>query len=158
MIYTHLINKELILMNGEFSSQKELFNEISDVLLDKNFVRRSFKKALFQREQEFPTGLETERLNIAIPHTDAIHVKEPFLYVIKLQKALPFIQMGTTNEWIDVDSIFVLGIKDPANQIGFLSLIMNKLQEETFTHEFNSLSSKEEMVTFLNHTFRSVHK
>lgn len=154
MNYADLFDEELIVMEEDFSSQAEMFGVISDKLHEKDYVKNSFKEAIIQREKDYPTGLETETMKIAIPHTDVVHVKRPFIYVAKLKKSLPFVHMGTSDSLVNVDNIFMLGIKDPSKQVGLLSLVMEKLQDEKFKDDYHVISNKQEMITYLKKIFR----
>ncbi|GGB58628.1 PTS galactitol transporter subunit IIA [Lentibacillus populi] len=155
MDYADLFDEGLVDLEVDFSSQEEIFELISNVLNDKGYVENSFKSAILKRESEFPTGLATETMKIAIPHTDVMHVRKPFIYVAKLKKPIPFLHMGTDDDWVDVENIFVLGIKEPSEQVGLLSLIMEKLQDKQFKKNFNTIANKQEMVVYLKKNFGS---
>lgn len=154
MNFSDLFNESLIFIDFKCSSKEKLFEELADRLHEKGYVKQSFKDAIIKREKEYPTGLETESIKLAIPHTDAVHVKKPFIFVIKLEQPLPFIHMGTSDQEIEVDNIFMLGIKEPSKQVNLLSLIMEKLQDEEFISQFKSIDNTEKMEAFLNKTFR----
>ncbi|MUK87464.1 PTS sugar transporter subunit IIA [Ornithinibacillus sp. L9] len=155
MNYADLFDEELICINKEFSSREELFEELSNILYSKGYIEKTFKYAIKKRESEYPTGLATDVMNLAIPHTDVEHVKKPFIFVAKLKKTLPFIQMGTNEDVINVDNIFILGIKDPSKQVNLLSKIMEKLQDGIFKGNYTSISDEKEMATYLKQTFGS---
>lgn len=155
MDYTKLFQKDLIEINAIYTTQNEMFEKVCDKLFQQGFVKETFKEAIQAREQAYPTGLKTDYMTIAIPHTDAVHVQKPFVYVINLKTSLPFIQMGTNDQWINVDDIFLLGIKEPGKQTGLLSLMMNKVQDEAFYYGYNKISSQKEMEAFLKNNFRS---
>lgn len=154
MNFSDLFNESLIFIDFKCSSKEKLFEELADRLHEKGYVKQSFKDAIIKREKEYPTGLETESIKLAIPHTDAVHVKKPFIFVVKLEQPLLFIHMGTSDQEIEVDNIFMLGIKEPSKQVNLLSLIMEKLQDEEFISQFKSIDNTEKMEAFLNKTFR----
>jgi PTS system galactitol-specific IIA component len=155
MGYKELFQHELIEIDATYLSQKEMFEVVSKKLYKKGYVKATFRDALIKREAEYPTGLALNKTSIAIPHTDVHHIEIPFIYVIKLKRPLSFVQMATTEEWIEVDYIFMLGIKDPSKQVGLLSIIMNKMQEDQFANKFSGISSVNEMEAFLKYEFGS---
>lgn len=155
MDYSTLFTKELIIIDAEYESQQCMFENASHVLHEKGYVKASFKEAIIQRELDYPTGLKVDKLNCAIPHTDIVHVNKPFIYVTKLKSPLSFIQMGTSDEQVPVESIFMLGITEPSKQVGLLSMIMEQLNNEDFKKSFLAIKSTEEMKHFLKNTFRS---
>src|SRR5699024_8064439 len=141
MDYSNLFHKNLISLNVDYSSQAEMFEKVSFDLEQEGFVEHSFKEALIEREKEFPTGLSTNEFNVAIPHTDVKHVKYPFIYVTTSIAPLDFVQMGSDSSLIKVNTIFILGIKDPQGQVGLLSEIMEKIQNVDFIKTFKKCSS-----------------
>lgn len=156
MEYSDLFDRKLIKLNQEFESQRELFEYVSDILEEENYTEDTFLEAITEREKVFPTGLQTDMVNLAIPHTDVIHVKRPFIFVVTLNKPIKFIQMGTFDEWVDIDTVFVLGIKEPQEQVGLLSNIMTQFRNKYFIDIFNSVVNISKMEELLKNEFGSV--
>lgn len=63
--------------------------------------------------------------------------------------------MATTDKWIDVNTVFILGIKNPSKQVGLLSTIMDKFREKIFIDNFSAISNQDQMIDFLQKQFRS---
>lgn len=158
MDYSGLIKADLISIDKYFTSKDDMFGRITNKLNQKGYVKESFRDAITQREEKYPTGLETAILNVAIPHTDIEHVIKPFIYVLTLREPIEFIQMGTDDQKVAVDSVFFLGITEPEKQVGLLSIIMDRLQDEQFKKYFKMISSSKEMETFLKNNIRSEEK
>ena len=156
MEYSDLFDRKLIKLNQEFESQRELFEYVSDILEEENYTEDTFFEAIMEREKVFPTGLQTDMVNLAIPHTDVIHVKRPFIFVVTLNKPIKFVQMGTFDEWVDIDTVFVLGIKEPQEQVGLLSNIMTQFRNKYFIDAFNSMVNISKMEELLKNEFGSV--
>lgn len=130
MFYSNLVNLE---MNE--NATKDLFDSIAAKLESIKFVNRGYKEGLKVREQEFPTGLKTEFLDIALPHSDTKYIKRPFIFVVKNKKSLEMKQMGDNQE-MKVNYFFFLGIKDPTKQVKLLQLLMKLFQDEQFVDQF----------------------
>jgi len=156
MEYSDLFDSKLIKLNQEFESQRELFEYVSDILEEENYTEDTFFDAIREREKVFPTGLQTDMVNLAIPHTDVLHVKRPFIFVVTLNKPIKFIQMGTFDEWVDIDKVFVLGIKEPQEQVGLLSNIMTQFRNKYFIDAFNGIVNISKMEELLKNEFGSV--
>lgn len=107
------------------------FEYTSKILEKEQYVEPTFREAVTSREVVFPTGLEMNGIKIAIPHTDTIYVKRPFVLVNKLSTPIPFIQMGTTDKWIDVEVIFMLGIKIPKIKFHCFQVSWRNLWKQT---------------------------
>lgn len=156
MEYSDLFDSKLIKLNQEFESQRELFEYVSDILEEENYTEDTFFDAIREREKVFPTGLQTDMVNLAIPHTDVLHVKRPFIFVVTLNKPIKFIQMGTFDECVDIDTVFVLGIKEPQEQVGLLSNIMTQFRNKYFIDAFNGIVNISKMEELLKNEFGSV--
>lgn len=74
-----LFFEELIFLDEQFKTSDELFASICPKLLAGGWVKESFQEAVIAREKVFSTGLQTEPVAVAIPHTDAEHVKKALL-------------------------------------------------------------------------------
>ena len=156
MEYSDLFDSKLIRLNKEFESQLELFEYVSDILKEEDYTEDTFFEAVTAREKVFPTGLQTDMVNLAIPHTDVIHVKKPFIFIVTLTKPVKFVQMGTFDEWVDIDTVFFLGIKEPQEQVGLLSNIMTQFRDKHFIDAFNSMVNISKMEELLKNEFGSV--
>lgn len=94
------------------------------------FVKESFVAAVCAREQEFPTGLPTKGVGIAIPHADATHVNSEALIVGVLKEPVEFQVMGSQSNFINVQLIFMLAIKTPEAQLDMLQRLIEGCQNE----------------------------
>ncbi|MBA3925747.1 PTS sugar transporter subunit IIA [Listeria rustica] len=153
MDFDDLFQEDFTLMGGDFENQVGFFSEVATILEQKGYVKPSFCEAIIEREKVFPTGLEMNGIVIAIPHTDTVHVRRPFVFVNQLRKPLEFIQMGTTDKVIEVEMVFVLGICDPASQVPLLATIMERFTQEKFIEELRNKRNKEELAAFLKIQF-----
>jgi galactitol PTS system EIIA component len=73
-----IISEKSIFTDLEVSNKEEALRILADSLLDQGFIHDSFYESLIKREKNFPTGLETYDMGIAIPHTEPQHVKPRF--------------------------------------------------------------------------------
>ncbi|MFP3722951.1 PTS sugar transporter subunit IIA [Niallia circulans] len=148
MLKTGLIREELIFTNLEAKTSQELFSFLGNKLLSLGYVQPTFTEALIDREKEYPTGLALEEFNVAIPHTDPVYIKQPFIAVAKNKYKLPFIHMGTEDHVINIDCFFILGIIDPNGQITLLQTLMERFNTPPFVEKLKSYEGKE-LFTFL---------
>lgn len=150
-IISNLVQKELINLDNKSEDVKEFFASASAKLEELGFVEETFFEAISTREQSYPTGLELPNIVIAIPHTDVEHIKEPFIYVNKMStKSLSFIQMGTDDVVVEPEFVIVLGIKEPTEQVGLLSTLIELFGDQDFIDKFNSATEPEEIHELLS--------
>ncbi|MDO4594734.1 MAG: PTS sugar transporter subunit IIA [Tissierellia bacterium] len=143
---SELIYQELIDLENDSKNKDEFFEQIATKLEELNFVEESFNKAIKEREAVFPTGLEFSKIKIALPHTDTIHIKKPFIFINKLNNNIEFIHMGTDDQKVDVDYIFVLGIKDPKEQVGLLAKLMDLFSNDNFVYKLENAKDKKSIL------------
>ncbi|MFN2744834.1 MULTISPECIES: PTS sugar transporter subunit IIA [Bacillus] len=147
-----LFKEELIFTDIHAQTPSELLTEIGCALEQLGYVEKSFTGAIIERERQYPTGLALPEFSIGLPHTDARHVKQAFIAVVKNDQKLPFIHMGTEDQEVDIDCFFVLGVKDPCKQVKVLQLLIEKLNDSRFVRRLKTMDEKKQLFTFLKQT------
>lgn len=125
-----MLREELIFLNQKFTSPTELFEFVGQKADSLNLINSGFVEGITKREEEFPTGLQLENFGVAIPHTDAEHIKDEFISVITLSEPTAFKPMDGSPEEVSVKLVFVLGLKKPEGQLETLQKIMQVIQDE----------------------------
>lgn len=88
---------------------EELLDDVSDLLFDRNLVHESFREAVKERERLFPTGMNTIRFGVAMPHVEPLHVAKNGICVVNLEKPVLFGMMGATRQdLVPVECVLVL--------------------------------------------------
>lgn len=145
-----LFHEELVLIDFEVETREELLTGLSQILIDKGYVKETYTKGILEREKIFPTGLATEGVKVAIPHTDAKYVNIPAILIAKLKKPIVFKEMGTGTEDVEVSLVFMLAIDNPDNQLTTLSKLMGVFSNgETLKNIYESESSSK-VIEMLN--------
>ncbi|GAB7308598.1 MULTISPECIES: PTS sugar transporter subunit IIA [Enterococcus] len=150
MSFKELFKPELMALNMQAADQIDFFSQVSDRLLEQNVVKETFKAAISERENNYPTGLQLENFTVAIPHTDVVHVKEAFVAVNRLSNPIDFYQMGTDDVVVPVKDILVLGIKDPKKQVGLLAELMGAFADPSFVEKYEKATTIEEITALIN--------
>ncbi|MFT8607553.1 PTS sugar transporter subunit IIA [Liquorilactobacillus ghanensis] len=145
---------------SQFSTQKEVFEEISQALLDEGLVKKEFLENLMNREQNFPTGIDLsvvdpELPNVAIPHTEGEFVNIRRVIPIKLLKPIKFFNMIQPDQELEVKFMFMILNNDPDGQANILAQIMNFLTATSKENlkEFFEMQEPKEIFDFLNNNF-----
>lgn len=136
-------NQKFLYYSFDEEEQEALLAKMSEVLIDAGFVHESYQQAVIEREQVFPTGLPTQGIHVAIPHTDSIHVKKEGFLVGVLEKPVTFEMMASKDVFLDVELIFMLAIKRPEDQLVMLQKLMLLCQDE---QNLRLLKAKEKVV------------
>lgn len=150
MDINEMLNIDLIDVNLRAETKEELFELVGKDLEVKGFVNKNYTEGIKKREKEFPTGLITKNLNIALPHSETEYVEKPFIYIVKLQNSsLAFNQMGDNQE-MEVSDFFFLGIKDPSKQVQLLSYLMDLFSDDNFINDYKNTTEKEKIYELIN--------
>ena len=112
------------------TDKEMLLSKMSDVLYEHGFVKASYQEAVIEREKNFPTGLPTAGISVAIPHTDSDHVEKEGFLVGVLERPVTFEIMASNQEYVDVELVFMLAIKEPEQQLVMLQRLIALCQDE----------------------------
>lgn len=126
----------------------EMVLHILTELLGPTHVRPGFEKALIEREHEYPTGLPTQPVGVALPHADPKLVVQAGLIIVVLRNPVMFEEMGNPDQKVEVR--VVIGIALPEdfieNQTPMLSWLLEKIQQVTWLNEVLAVSSPRDML------------
>lgn len=140
------LKDDLVLMDIEASNAEEVIEILGSKLYQGGYVKQSYIQAIKDREKKFPTGLPTEGVGVAIPHTDVIHVNEAAIAVGILKKPVSFEMMGMPEEEVKVEVIFMLAIKAPQEQLEVLQSLMNIFQKQEVLLNIKSSKDPKEVI------------
>ena len=145
-----LFSKENIFVDIEGDDFQTVLKNVTNKLEKEDFVKQSFYENVLKREAEFPTGLEFPSYNIAIPHTDSIHVNKQAIVVIKPKNKVVFKDMATNSKDLDVKVILLLLISKNENQVTVLQNIIKKFANEELYNKLLLENSNEEIYNLIS--------
>lgn len=90
-----------------------------------------YVEAALQREHEFPTGLPTQPVGVALPHIDA-GILRPALALLTLDTPIHFTEMGTTDSRIPVSIVIMLAIPAGDAHVHVLGALADLIQHPNF--------------------------
>ncbi len=139
-----MLHENLIFLNYKADNQEQLLTDFAKVLQEQGYVKDSYAKAIIEREAEYPTGLNTPGIKLAMPHTYPQHVIKPAILVATLQNPVAFKEMGNSTNTVEAKLIFMLAVTDPKGHLEILSKLMSIFsQEDKLLDIYNSSSPKE---------------
>ena len=124
-----LFDEKIMVLGLEASDVNDALKKLSTRLYEEGYAKESFIQAVQDREKEFPTGLPTEGVGVAIPHTDVIHVNKEAVAVAVLKNPVTFQMMGMPEVNVSTEILFMLALKEPHGQIEMLEKLMGVLQD-----------------------------
>lgn len=132
-------------------TKEDAIKQLGNLLLENGFVKESFVPAVIAREKEFATGLPTNDIGVAIPHTDAHHVTKQAIAVGLLSDPVKFCVMGDPfDSEIDVQLILMLAVPNKEKVMTVLTQVMEIIQNPTFLKTMAEQKNREELVAMLD--------
>jgi len=147
-----MLDERLIRCGVKAKDKEEVIKLLGDLLLKYGYVKESYTQAVIDREKVFPTGLEMpgNGYNVAIPHTDAVHVNKPAMAIAVLDSPVTFTHMATDDQPVPVDLVFALALNDPQQVVAFLKDLINALQDHDLRKNLKEASSPSQIVELLS--------
>jgi len=124
-----------IIYKMKAKTAEDALEQMSTMLLEKGYVKKSYSNAIIEREKKFPTGLKLQgEINVALPHADIEHVLRAALAVGVLEKAVEFRNMADPEERVEnVKMIFIPVITETHKYVEFLGFLVDNVFQETKT-------------------------
>ena len=151
-----IFSQDLVYFFNGKVSKTEAISILISLLEKKGYVKPSFKQAVLDREEVFPTGLPTQPVAVAIPHTDSLHVNQSALAVGILKKPVSFIEMGTTDTKLSVSVISILAISDKNSMVEVLRHFALVFRDQDFIKKISGCVSAQEALDLYTHTMRNL--
>ena len=144
---TSLFTPELVFFDFEASDRVDFFTKMSQILMDKGYVKESWLDAIMTRESNYPTGLAFEHISVALPHVDPEHLVKPYIAVIKPKEPVIFEGMAGIGGDIPAELIVNLGLLAHAEgQVAVLQALMGVFMEEDTVADIRAQTTPEGMV------------
>ncbi len=145
---TSLFRPELVFFDFEATDEWDFFKKMSDTLKEKGYVRDSWHDAICAREKSFPTGLQFEKIGVAIPHVDPENIVKPYIAIIKPKAPIDFAPMADmVDHPVHTELIINLGLLAHAeDQVAVLQAMMGIFMDEGATAEIMAQDTPEGII------------
>ena len=143
------LDKKYIFLHRDFGNKEEVFHFINKILLEDGYVTEDYLPKVLERENTFPTGMELEKINVAIPHIDSKYILKENLFVITSKKGIEFNNAENNGEKLNVKIIFGLLIREHNTHINFLVKLIELFQENDKLEQILESSDKDEVIKIL---------
>ncbi|WP_199883796.1 PTS sugar transporter subunit IIA [Anaerosinus massiliensis] len=125
---------KIVVIEDCAANWNEAITKTAQALYKKGYVKCIFGEKCIEREKIFPTGLNTE-VPIAIPHTDSEFVNESSICFLRLIKPVPFRNMEDPSEYIEIQYVLNLAIRDGKEQLPMLAKVIETFKNPKFLDE-----------------------
>jgi PTS system galactitol-specific IIA component len=153
MVIDHILDAELILVGLDASGVEDAIRKLGRLLLEKGCVKDAFIDGVLNREKEFPTGLPTKPVGVALPHTDPEHVNQTRIAIGTLAAPLEFRAMGTREGTVAVRIIFLMALKEEDERVAMLQQLAELLSNPEVVEKLGAARNADEIVGLLHARF-----
>jgi PTS system galactitol-specific IIA component len=144
-----ILDNQNVLLGIEATDQWEAIRILGNQMVENGFIEEAYIDAVIERETQYPTGLPTEGVKVAIPHANANHVIKSTIGVMTLIKPVTFRSMGDATEKLDVEVIFLLANADQMDQPESLQRLMQCFSEEEALIKMKESTTTDEILMVL---------
>ena len=145
------VTEENVLVNVEAGSKEEVIQVLVDLLVVNGFVKPEYYDILITREEQYPTGLPTEGIHVAIPHgvSDGCVLK-PAVAMATLAHNVTFRNMADKDEELSVGIVFLFGLPGEHELAEELDKVMSIFSEGELLSKVYSAKTKKEIVEIMS--------
>ena len=149
MAMRDILFPECVITHMKAKSKEDALHQLYEVLLKNGKVKTSFYDAVLERERDYPTGLELEEYNAAIPHVVPAHVEHSAMGIAVLDTPVTFQRMDDDEATVDVNVIFNIALDVNGKQIDILQEIMAILADKDVMGQLVKADTPQDVMNIL---------
>lgn len=144
-----MLLESLIFMDIKEDTAEGVLSALVDQLVKQGKVEPAYKEKILEREAEYPTGIYTGEVNVAIPHADHTLVHEAAIAIAILKKPVLFHRMEDTDKTLPVQVVFMLAIDKPHGHLEILAKVSELMMDQTVLRQLVACEDKAEVYAIL---------
>lgn len=148
MIWEEL-DKELIFTQLKAKNDIEILKKLGRALWEKGYTAEGYCQAVVDRERQFPTGIETKGMGIAIPHASSEYVKKDQVAIAVLSEPVSFVRMDTEHAIAAVHIVFMLALTETERHLRYLERIVTLIQDEAVLQQLQQAKDAEAVIAII---------
>ena len=122
------VREELVIAPMQAATATDAITQLGAKLQAAGCVKESWAQAAIDREEIFATGLPTEEIGVAIPHTDVEHVLKQAIAVGVLEEPVKFVEMGDPDSTVPVRIVCALAVAQSELMVKLLQQLVEVFQ------------------------------
>ena len=145
-------DKHYLAVSLSGSDDKEVLGKMAEAMFQEGYVTEGFHDAIIQREENFPTGLPTGEINVAIPHTDIVHNLTENVVVVRLDQPVTFHNMIAPDKEVQVSLLFFIINNSSSSQTNILAQLMDFFTSNGNLEALSKLDSEDKLYQYITET------
>lgn len=147
--FADLVIPEFILPDLEAESREDALRTMAEFLVEHGRCFPTFPEAILERERHHPSGLPMPGHRIAIPHTDAEHVRESAILFARLKHPVEFRSMGDPGERLSIRLISMFALKEKKRIGDMLEALITAYQDDSVLADLDAAADAQAMYQVL---------
>lgn len=143
-----LLSPELVFFDIDAADEHDLLRRLGERLAPLGCVTDDWLERIEAREREYPTGLHTKTIGIAIPHADGC-VRRQYIAVVKPVRPVTFEPMAGIGGPVEASLVLNLGVTRDGGQVEVLQRLMNIFMDAASVEEIMAQTTPQGMVDAL---------
>jgi PTS system galactitol-specific IIA component len=135
----------LVVIFNDKSSYQEVEAALAHKLVELGYAKESFPDAIAKREIDYPTGLDVEGINAAMPHCDVSNVNKPAVCVGVLRKPVPWRRMDEPDVTCEVSFVSMLALTEAHAHLAMLQKVVALIQDQALMKKIVDASDADEV-------------
>ena len=132
-------DQRLCFFHQKVESQDQLFQMMTDKMLEAGCVKENYYEGISNREKEYPTGLlVNERVN------------KSQICFLSLDEPIEFEDMVDKSHKISVELVFMLAMAQPHEQVNTLQNLIALFQDDEKVAKLKECNTEKELMQILN--------
>lgn len=129
-------------------------HEMADYLHSIGVVKGTYGDSVIERENKYPTGIDTEPIPVAIPHSEREEVIKTAILVGQTKKGgVRFQKIEGDGLWVSAKVIFMLAVDTDQGQLEVISQLMNVIQNPEVVQRIVEAETTEEIEAIVGSAF-----
>ena len=141
------LDERNICLGLKADDRDDCIRKICAVMAENGYVGADYADAVIARENDYPTGVPTEGVIVAIPHSNKGEVFRTGVGVAVLASPVGFYNMVDPDSLLMAELVFVLANYDPGKQLDDLSALMGCFSDAEILKKFRNVNTAAELVT-----------
>jgi PTS system galactitol-specific IIA component len=145
-----LLDTGCVAVHESCADDAEAIRRAAALLVLTGAVTEEYADAAMDREREFPTGLPTQPIGVALPHADH-GVRRPAIALMTLQEPVLFYEMGTGERQIPVTLVIMLALPAGDAHVQAIGALAEIIQQPGFVEEVMNAQTRDQLYAVFQH-------
>lgn len=135
----------IVRIEGEGLTTEDVERTLASRLEEQGYAKDTFTAAILERESVFPTALDMNGINVAIPHCDVVNVNEAAICMGVLKHPVDWYRMDDPESTCAVSLVCMLALTEPHAHLEMLQKVISLVQDQDLVAKVVASDSTDEV-------------